>query len=92
MKKWMTARPPASTISELQRLVDEFVHIYNHQRPHTSLGNVTPAVAYKRLPKDSPLDEGAGHQYRIRHDIVDPTDTVSLGRAGKMNQPGHPKT
>ncbi len=85
MKKWLTARPPAQTMGELQRLIDEFVEIYNHQRPHTSLGNVTPAVAYKRLPKDFPHDEGAGNHYRIRHDIVDPTGTVSLRRAGRMH-------
>ena len=69
MKKWLTARPPANTIGDLQRLVDEFVETYNQQRPHTSLGKVTPAVAYKRLPKDFPHDEGAGNHYRIRHDI-----------------------
>ena len=85
MKKWVTARPSARTIDELQLLVDEFVEIYNNDRPHTSLGKVTPTVAYKRLPKDEPHDEGAGNHYRIRHDIVDPTGTVSLRRAGKMH-------
>ena len=85
MKKWITARPPAHTISSLQQLVDEFVEIYNFQRPHTSLGKVTPDVAYRRLPKDQPHDEGAGPHYRIRHDIVDPTGTVSLRRAGRMH-------
>ena len=85
MKKWMTARPPANTLTDLQTLVDEFAHIYNEQRPHTSLGRVTPAVAYRRLPKDQPHDEGAGNHYRIRHDIVDPTGTVSLRRAGNMH-------
>ena len=85
MKKWLTAKPPAKTIPELQHLVDQFVDIYNHQRPHTSLGKVTPDVAYKRLPKDQPHGEGAGHHYRIRHDIIDPTGTVSLRRAGRMH-------
>ena len=85
MKKWLTARPPAQTIPELQTLVDEFVEIYNNKRPHTSLGKVTPTIAYKRLPKDQPHDEGAGNHYRIRHDIVDPTGTVSLRRAGRMH-------
>jgi hypothetical protein len=85
LKKWMTAKPAATNIAELQRLGDEFVHLYNYQRPHTSLGKVTPAVAYKRLPKDQPGNSGAGNHYRIRHDIVDPTGTVSLRRAGKMH-------
>jgi len=81
----MTARPPAETITGLQILIDEFVEIYNEQRPHSALGNVTPAVAYRRLPKDQPHDDGAGNHYRIRHDIVDPTGTVSLRRAGRMH-------
>ena len=85
LKKWMTARPPAETITGLQILIDEFVEIYNEQRPHSALGNVTPAVAYRRLPKDQPHDDGAGNHYRIRHDIVDPTGTVSLRRAGRMH-------
>lgn len=85
MKKWVTARPPASTINELQKLVDEFVQIYNDHRPHTSLGKVTPAVAYRRLPKDQPHDQKAEPHYRIRHDIVDPTGTVSLRRAGNIH-------
>lgn len=85
MKKWLIARPPPNSTGELQLLVDEFVEIYNNERPHTSLGKVTPTVAYRRLPKDEPHDEGAGNHYRIRHDIVDPTGTVSLRRAGRMH-------
>ena len=85
MKKWITARPPANNLTELQDLVDQFVEIYNHQRPHTSLGKVTPDVAYRRLPKDQPHDDGAGSHYRIRHDIIDSTGTVSLRRAGRLH-------
>ena len=53
----MVDRPTTRThITELQNLVDEFVDDYNHRRPHSSLGKVTPAVAYRRLPKDQPHD------------------------------------
>ena len=85
MKKWLTARPPAETINELQKLINEFEHIYNHHRIHTSIGKVPPAVAYKRLPKDFPHDQGAGVHYRIRADIVDKTGAASLRRAGRMH-------
>jgi transposase InsO family protein len=45
MKKWLTARPPADSLSDLQKLIDEFVDVYNNRRAHTSLGKVTPTVA-----------------------------------------------
>jgi len=85
MKKWLTAKPPAPNLTELQILVDEFVDIYNHRRAHTSIGKVTPAVAYNRLPKDQPGNTGTNTHYRIRHDRVDKTGAVSLRRAGRMH-------
>ena len=85
MKKWLTARPPAETTRDLQTLIDEFVETYNHRRAHTSIGKVTPAAAYNRLPKDQPHDAGAEPHYRIRHDRIDKTGTVSLRRAGRMH-------
>ena len=85
MKKWLTARPPANTLPELQTRIDEFVDVYNHRRVHTSIGKVTPAVAYRRLPKDQPHDEGTTSHHRIRHDRIDKTGTVSLRRGGRMH-------
>jgi transposase InsO family protein len=85
LKKWMAARPPAETLAGLQGLVDDFVGIYNHRRAHTAIGKVPPAVAYQRLPKDQPGNNGAGNHYRIRHDRIDKTGTVSLRRAGRMH-------
>lgn len=85
MKKWLTAHPPANTLTDLQTLIDEFVDIYNHRRVHTSIGKVTPSVAYRRLPKDQPSTDGPASHYRIRHDRIDKTGTVSLRRGGKMH-------
>ena len=88
MKKWLTARPPADTISDLQTLIDGFVDEYNHRRPHRSLNRATPAVAYQRLPKDHPHNQGAGTHHRIRRDRIDETGAVSLRRAGRMHHIG----
>src|SRR5918993_2342074 len=46
LKKWLRAqRPQPATIAELQTLLDAFVEIYNHQRPHKSLPHrATPAT------------------------------------------------
>ena len=29
-----------------QRVIDEWMHFYNHQRPHSALGKATPDEAY----------------------------------------------
>ncbi len=77
MKKWLTARPPAASIADLQALLDDFVDGYNHRRPHTSLGRTTPHVAYTRLPKTGPTADPTAH-YRIRRDRVDTSGKVTL--------------
>lgn len=88
LKKWLKAKPHPETIDDLQQRIDGFVDTYNNHRPHTSLAKTTPHVAYKRLPKDTPHNNGAGPHYRIRHDIIDKTGAVSLRRAGRMHHIG----
>lgn len=41
-KKWLARRPRPSTITDLQTLADTFDHLYNTERPHSSLGGATP--------------------------------------------------
>ena len=48
-KKWLTAHP-AKTLSDLQKLLDEFSHYYNHTRPHRALNRATPIKTYE-LPR-----------------------------------------
>ncbi len=88
MKKWLTARPPANTLNELQTRIDNFVNNYNHHRPHRSLDRTTPAIAYKRLPQTGPTNNGAGPHYRIRRDRIDKRGAISLRRAGRMHHIG----
>lgn len=87
LKKWIAAKPPATTISELQRLLDEFADYYNTQCPHRALGRRTPAEVYttgtKAEPNDNPTEE-----WRIRNDIVTPNGKVTVGYAGKLYQLG----
>jgi transposase InsO family protein len=64
-----TARPPAASVKQQQQRFDEFVHIYNDQRPHEALGGDTPADHYEKSPREFPekLDEvpyPAGMQLR----------------------------
>ena len=63
LKTWLRAQPDQpATIAELQALLDVFVDIYNHHRPHRSLPQrATPAAAYTARPKADPGDRTRRH-------------------------------
>lgn len=87
LKKWLSARPPAADLAQLQALLDEFVDEYNHRRPHTGIGRTTPAVAYSRLPKTGPATDPIT-EYRIRYDRVDKTGCVTLRHNSRLHHIG----
>ena len=88
-KRWLTARPPARTLAELQRQLNEFREHYNEQRPHRALDRATPGDAYRRTPKAAPATNGhaQGH-YRLRYDRLDSKGKMSIRRAGRMHHLG----
>ncbi|MFT7874374.1 MULTISPECIES: IS481 family transposase, partial [Amycolatopsis] len=53
LQKWLAARPPADTLADLQKLLDEYRRIYNHRR-HQSLNGHTPQQRYDARPKAIP--------------------------------------
>jgi transposase InsO family protein len=89
LQRWLRARPPATSTTELQRQLDAFRTHYNEQRPHRALGRRTPGDAYRATPKASPA--GNSHQpghYRLRYDRLDSKGHMSLRRAGRMHHLG----
>ena len=92
LKKWLTAQPEAATLTELQNQLDEFVDEYNHRRPHRSLNRTTPAATYTMLPKATPGESDLEGHYRIRHDIVGDTGTVTLRHGGTLHHIGIGRT
>ena len=92
LKKWLTAQPEAGTLKELQDQLDAFVDEYNHRRPHRSLARTTPAAKYQMLPKATPDQSDIEGHYRIRHDIVGDTGTVTLRHAGTLHHIGIGRT
>jgi transposase InsO family protein len=47
-------RPPSSSLGEQQRRFDSFRREYNDERPHESLGQLTPASCYSASPREFP--------------------------------------
>ena len=54
LKQWLSARPPASSIDELNEQLAEFRHVYNEERPHRALGRRTPGEACRAKGKALP--------------------------------------
>ena len=88
LKKYLTAQPRAHSLNELQGLLDEFTRHYNHNRPHRSLGRTTPAAAYQRLPKATPEHNSADIHFRVRHDRIDKTGSVTLRHNSRLHHIG----
>ena len=49
-----TATPPAPTLAIQQRRFDDFVAVYNQERPHEALSGATPAVCYQFSAREFP--------------------------------------
>jgi len=90
LKKYLAAQPDqATTKKQLQGQLDRFVAYYNEERPHRALGRRTPAEAYAAREKAAPTGEridAAG--YRVRHDKVDTTGSVTLRYRGRLHHIG----
>jgi len=50
LKKWLRRRPLAATLAELQGHLDTFVTYYNTQRPHRSIGGISPLERWAATP------------------------------------------
>jgi transposase InsO family protein len=87
LKQWLRAKPPATTINQLQQQLDTFVTTYNHQRPHRALDRRTPATIYNQLPKATPTTKPNTH-YRTRYDIVDNTGAVTIRHSSRLHHIG----
>ncbi len=94
-KKWLRAQDPQpATIDELQALLDQFVQLYNHQRPHRSLPQrATPATIYNARPKAAPTaDRSAENHHRVRADKLDASGCVTLRVNGRLHHIGVGRT
>jgi len=92
LKKWLTRRPRAGTLAELQTQLDAFVEAYNHDRPHRSLPHqATPATAYTARPKADPATRADTHN-RVRTDRIDHAGSITLRVAARLHHIGVGRT
>jgi len=87
LKKRLATRPVRS-LAALQRELDEFRNIYNHQRPHDSLGKQFPANVWATTPKSGPAGHPLTAETRIHTTVVSngqawagPSLTITVGAA-----------
>ena len=88
LKRWLTARPRAATLPELQTQLDQFREHYNTARPHRARDGSTPAAAYAASPKAIPAGHTDTTHYRVRRDHVGTNGKISLRRAARMHHLG----
>ena len=85
LKRWLAARAPARTVTELQQQLDAFRTHYNERRPHRAIGRTTPADAYQATTKAHPANASHAGAFRLRYDRVDKTGRITLRHAGRLH-------
>jgi transposase InsO family protein len=70
LKRWLARQPRTATIAELQAQLDCFRHLYNHQRPHRSIGRRFPAEVWAAAPKSGPPAHPLGAPTSVHHATV----------------------
>jgi transposase InsO family protein len=88
LQRWLRARPPASSLAQLQHQLDQFRNHYNEHRPHRALQRRTPADTYRATPKALPTGPRPQGHYRLRYDRVDTDGKMSFRRGGRMHHLG----
>ncbi len=56
-KKWLDKQPLAANLEQLNHQLQQFTDYYNHQRPHWSLQNQTPAHIHQATPAARPANQ-----------------------------------
>ncbi len=79
LKRFLAKQPAAETIKVLQDELDRFQRIYNHERPHRSLGRRIPAEVWAATPKNGPPGRPLNATTDIRRLTVDRNGVVAFG-------------
>lgn len=83
LKKRLRSRPLAESLAELQVQLDEFVEIYNCQRPHQGIGGVTPMARWAASTPAAPARTPLAHPEwptRLHQAVVNQAGVVAINR------------
>lgn len=83
LKKFLAKRP-ATTLGELQLILEDVVRYYNDVRPHRGINRRTPSVAYNARAKAKANTLINDPHWRIRTDTVDVRGHVTLRYFGQL--------
>jgi transposase InsO family protein len=86
LKQFLAAHDPPANLAHLQALIDRFVALYNHQRPHRGIGRAIPAQVWTDTPKSGPANHRLDTPTRIYHGTVTKTGVIEVGK--HHHQPG----
>jgi transposase InsO family protein len=85
LDRWLSARPIAKTLADLQTQLDTYDLIFNHQRPHQALGGKTPAERYAEVDKAAAADTPLAAPFTLNTVKVRRNGVIDLGRKTKMS-------
>ena len=80
LKKWLRRQPLAADLTELQQQIDRFVDYYNHHRPHSAIGHITPAQRWAATPPAINLGTALPSPAHATTVTVTDTGVVNVGR------------
>jgi putative transposase len=82
---WLSARPLAQTLADLQTQIDAYDLIFNHQRPHQAHGGMTPAERYAEVDKATAASTPLAAPFQVNTVKVRRNGVIDLGRKTKMS-------
>lgn len=88
LKKFLTKQPAATSLTELQALLDRFAHHYNQHRPHRALARHTPAEVFDTKLKARPATTNTHTHFRVRHDKVDQHGSITIRYQSRLHHIG----
>jgi transposase InsO family protein len=82
---WLSARPTAESLADLQTQLDAYDLIFNHQRPHQAHGGKTPAERYAEVDKAAAAGTPLAAPIQITNVKVRRNGVIDLGHRAKMS-------
>lgn len=85
LRQWLRARPAPATLADLQRQLDAYDLIFNHQRPHQAHHGATPAQAYQAAPRASAAATPLRAPMTTATVHVRPNGVIDIGQNTQMS-------